>query len=193
MPDRKPSASPPPPSPGLAARRIAADIVVGVLRQKRPLDDLLEQSDLGSAARARPRPGADHRRDGAAPARHAAASARGACSKRGLPKSAPNVEDILLIGAAQILFLDVPDHASVDLSVRLAQADHSRLALFGLGQRACCGSSRATARPELAATRHHAARYARVADASAGSRTTARRRRAPSPWRTPRSRRSISR
>ena len=43
--------------------------------------------------------------------------------ERGLPKSAPNVEDILLIGAAQILFLDVPDHASVDLSVRLAQAD----------------------------------------------------------------------
>ena len=29
----------------------------------------------------------------------------------------------LLLGAAQILWLDVPDHAAVDLSVRLAQAD----------------------------------------------------------------------
>ena len=29
----------------------------------------------------------------------------------------------LLIGAAQILFLDVPNHAAVDLSVRLAQDD----------------------------------------------------------------------
>ena len=48
MPDRKPSASPPPPSPGLAARRIAADIVGGVLRQKRPLDELLERSELGA-------------------------------------------------------------------------------------------------------------------------------------------------
>jgi 16S rRNA (cytosine967-C5)-methyltransferase len=33
------------------------------------------------------------------------------------------VETILLIGAAQILWLEVPDHAAVDLSVRLAQAD----------------------------------------------------------------------
>ena len=50
MPDRKSSSSPSPPqpSPGLAARRIAADIVGGVLRQKRPLDEQLEQSDLGA-------------------------------------------------------------------------------------------------------------------------------------------------
>ena len=41
MPNRKPSSSSP--SPGLAARRIAADIVGGVLRQKRPLDEQLEQ------------------------------------------------------------------------------------------------------------------------------------------------------
>jgi 16S rRNA (cytosine967-C5)-methyltransferase len=33
------------------------------------------------------------------------------------------VESALLVGAAQILFLDVPNHAAVDLSVRLAQAD----------------------------------------------------------------------
>ena len=47
MPDRKssPPPSPPQPSPGLAARRIAADIVGGVLRQKRPLDDQLEQME----------------------------------------------------------------------------------------------------------------------------------------------------
>ena len=42
---------------------------------------------------------------------------------RGLPAEAPRVETALLIGAAQILFLDVPDHAAVDLSVRLVQAD----------------------------------------------------------------------
>ena len=47
MPDRKPSTSPPT-SPGLAARRVAVDIVSGVLRQKRPLDDLLERSEIGA-------------------------------------------------------------------------------------------------------------------------------------------------
>ena len=43
--------------------------------------------------------------------------------ERGLPANAPRVESALLIGAAQILLLDVPDHAAVDLSVRLAQED----------------------------------------------------------------------
>jgi 16S rRNA (cytosine967-C5)-methyltransferase len=49
MPDSKSSSSPSPSpsSPGLAARRIAADIVGAVLRQKRPLDEQLEHSDLG--------------------------------------------------------------------------------------------------------------------------------------------------
>ena len=37
------------PSPGLAARRIAADILDGVLRRGRPLDEQLDEAgDLGS-------------------------------------------------------------------------------------------------------------------------------------------------
>jgi 16S rRNA (cytosine967-C5)-methyltransferase len=43
--------------------------------------------------------------------------------ERGLPPQAPLVETSLLLGAAQILFLQVPDHAAVDLAVRLVQAD----------------------------------------------------------------------
>jgi 16S rRNA (cytosine967-C5)-methyltransferase len=43
--------------------------------------------------------------------------------ERGLPAAAPRAETALLLGAAQILWLEVPDHAAVDLSVRLAQAD----------------------------------------------------------------------
>ncbi len=39
---------------------------------------------------------------------------------------------ILLVGAAQILWLDVPDHAAVDLSVRLAQADRRAARYAGL-------------------------------------------------------------
>src|SRR5450759_3354533 len=48
------------------------------------------------------------------------------------PSEGPRVETILLIGAAQILWLDVPDHAAVDLSVRLAQADRRAARYAGL-------------------------------------------------------------
>src|SRR5262249_55233848 len=51
---------------------------------------------------------------------------------RGFPAQAPRVETALLLGAAQILFLNVPDHAAVDLSVRLAQADRRAVGFAGL-------------------------------------------------------------
>jgi 16S rRNA (cytosine967-C5)-methyltransferase len=51
---------------------------------------------------------------------------------RGLPRQAPRVETALLLGAAQILFLKVPDHAAVDLAVRLAQADPRAAGFAGL-------------------------------------------------------------
>ena len=50
----------------------------------------------------------------------------------GLPQQAPRVETALLIGAAQILFLDVPDHAAVDLAVRLVRADRQASYFSGL-------------------------------------------------------------
>ena len=43
--------------------------------------------------------------------------------ERGLPKSSGGLEWILVAGAAQILFLDVPDHAAVDLAVRASRVD----------------------------------------------------------------------
>jgi 16S rRNA (cytosine967-C5)-methyltransferase len=112
--------------PGLAARRIAADILDNVLRRGRPLDAELDSADahLGLAALAD--------RDRALVHKLVATVLRRAGSLRhllrkfldsGFPKDAPRVETVLLIGAAQILFLDVPDHAAVDLSVRLVQAD----------------------------------------------------------------------
>src|SRR5690606_14271360 len=102
------SSASPPPSPGFAARRTAADIVGGVIRQKRALDEQLEQSDLGSLperdrALVRTIVATVLRRLGTL--RHLLA----VLLEKGLPPSAPKVEDILLIGAAQILFLDVPD------------------------------------------------------------------------------------
>jgi 16S rRNA (cytosine967-C5)-methyltransferase len=115
-------------APGLPARRIAADILDGVLRRRRALDELLDgrQAPAGLDALAdRDRALVRHivattlRRLGSL--RHLLDQ----CLDRGLPQEAPRVESALLVGAAQILFLDVPDHAAVDLSVRLVQADRN--------------------------------------------------------------------
>ena len=117
-------------APGFAVRRLAADIVDGVLRRQRPLDDLLDSSDefAGLAERDRALTRAlvamVLRRLGTL--RHLLAL----FLERGLPAQVPRVETALLLGAAQILFLNVPDHAAVDLSVRIAQADR-RAAGFG--------------------------------------------------------------
>lgn len=51
---------------------------------------------------------------------------------RGLPNDLQRAETALLIGAAQILWMDVPDHAAVDLSVRLVQADRRAAKYVGL-------------------------------------------------------------
>lgn len=47
----------------------------------------------------------------------------------GLPRKAQELEWTLLVGAAQILFMDVPDHAAVDLAVRAARR-HARTTPF---------------------------------------------------------------
>jgi len=121
--------------PGLAARRVAADILDGVLRRHRPLDEQLDGSEANPGLPAL----AD--RDRALTRKLVATALRrlgtlrhllGAMLERGFPDDAPRVESILLIGAAQILWLEVPDHAAVDLSVRLAQADRRAARYPGL-------------------------------------------------------------
>ncbi len=43
--------------------------------------------------------------------------------EKGLPRNCGMLEWILIAGAAQLLFLDTPDHAAVDLAVRAARLD----------------------------------------------------------------------
>ena len=118
--------------PGLAARRIAADILDNVLRRQRPLDLELEAHPGLPALADRDRglvrmlTATVLRRIGTL--RHIV----GKFLERGFPADAPRVETALLIGAAQILFMDVPDHAAVDLSVRLVQADRRAARFPGL-------------------------------------------------------------
>jgi 16S rRNA (cytosine967-C5)-methyltransferase len=126
---------PPQDVPGLSARRVAADILDGILHRGRSLDEQLEGkgANLGLASLAE--------RDRALMRRIVASVLRrlgtlryliGTFLDRGLPADAPRVEIALLIGAAQIILIEIPDHAAVDLSVRLAQADRRSSRYAGL-------------------------------------------------------------
>src|SRR6476620_6246989 len=121
--------------PGLAARRIAADILDGVLHKRRTLDEQLD----GAGAHPALKTLAD--RDRALMRRLVATILRrlgtlghllSRLLDRGVPTDAPRAQSALLIGAAQILWMDVPDHAAVDLSVRLVQSDRRAARYAGL-------------------------------------------------------------
>jgi len=125
--------TPVPEAPGLAARRLAAEILEAVLHRRRPFDEQLDD--------AQPRLAALPDRDRALTRALAASVLRrlgtlrhllGQFLERGLPADMPRVETALLLGAAQILLLDVPDHAAVDLAVRLVRADRRAARYAGL-------------------------------------------------------------
>src|SRR5262245_47186205 len=120
--------------PGLAARRIAADILDNVLRRRRPLDLELEDAAHPGFATLADRDRALVRKLVATVLRRLGTLRHltGRFLERGFPSDAQRVETALLIGAAQILFLDVPDHAAVDLAVRLVQADRRAARYSGL-------------------------------------------------------------
>lgn len=111
--------------PGLGARRVAREAVADLIGKARglALDDALTQAlrrtplEPPDAALARAIATATFRRFG---------SLRAALAERmtsGLPEEQPRLLALLATGAAQILDLAVPDHAAVDLSVRLAKSD----------------------------------------------------------------------
>ena len=134
--------------PGLAARRIAADILDGVLHKHRTLDDQLD----GAGAHPGLKSLAD--RDRALMRRLVATILRrlgtlghllSRLLDRGIPTDAPRAQSALLIGAAQILWMDVPDHAAVDLSVRLVQSDRRAREICQASSTPCCAAVRARA------------------------------------------------
>ncbi len=123
--------APPPPPPGLAARLAAAHALADVTDHARALDErfatpaflALEPRDR---ALARSIVVTSLRRLGTL----RAALAR--FLERGLPKKSGMLEHILVVGAAQILFMDAPDHSAVDLAVHAARADSRSAPYAGL-------------------------------------------------------------
>ncbi|AWN42356.1 RsmB/NOP family class I SAM-dependent RNA methyltransferase [Methylobacterium durans] len=119
---------------GLAARRVAQGVVADLLGKGRgqALEDALAQGartaglDAADAGLARAIATATFRRLGYLE------RALGARMAQGLPRNEPRLLSLLATGAAQILDLNVPDHAAVDLSVRLAKGDRALQHLAGL-------------------------------------------------------------
>ncbi|MDE2363313.1 MAG: MFS transporter [Hyphomicrobiales bacterium] len=58
--------------------------------------------------------------------------AMGRLLDRGLPRNAGHLEWIMIVGLAQIFFMDTPDHAAVDLAVRAAKSDAKTAGFSGL-------------------------------------------------------------
>ena len=111
--------------PGLVARVVAARAIAEALTLSRPLDERLA-ADLTLH-----RGGLDARdralaRSIATVALRRLGTIRKALGRRlekGMPKRGGALEWILIVAAAQILFLDTPDHAAVDLAVKAARTD----------------------------------------------------------------------
>ncbi|HEX8164877.1 MAG TPA: transcription antitermination factor NusB [Beijerinckiaceae bacterium] len=105
---------------GLPARRLAWSVVDEVLRSGRALDETFEREARKAALEGRDEALA---RAIAVVTFRRLGTIRQALLDR-LPKGPPKDERALALlatAAAQVLFLDVPDHAAVDVTVRLAQ------------------------------------------------------------------------
>lgn len=103
---------------GLGPRRAAVDALDAVLGHGRPLEEALDRLVRELEERDR----ALARMIAATTLRHLG-SLRALLKRmieKPLPEKATRVEWLLLVGAVQILFMDVPDHAAVDTSVELA-------------------------------------------------------------------------
>jgi 16S rRNA (cytosine967-C5)-methyltransferase len=117
--------TPAPPPPGMAARVAAARAVAEALTLSRPLEERLA-ADLTLH-----RGGLDARdraltRSIATVALRRLGTIRKALARRlekGMPKRGGALEWTLVVAAAQILFLDTPDHAAVDLAVKATRAE----------------------------------------------------------------------
>jgi 16S rRNA (cytosine967-C5)-methyltransferase len=119
---------------GLGARRVAARVVAELIGQERP--PALDEAMAGAlrADRLEPADAALARAIAIATFRRLGQIRRALDTRldRGLPAGKPRLVAVLATACAQILDLAVPDHAAVDLAVRLAKADSRTAGLAGV-------------------------------------------------------------
>ena len=107
---------------GQASRRAAIQLIASVLRGGNPLDEAAERSDAFLGLRIRDRSFAWLL--ALSCLRHLGEidAVISYCLKRALPKRADQVHDLLRLGAAQLLFTNIPPYAAVNSCVNLAEA-----------------------------------------------------------------------
>jgi 16S rRNA (cytosine967-C5)-methyltransferase len=112
--------------PGLMARHLAAEAIGAVTEDWKALDDSLDE------VLARPEAAELAERDrglvraiATAAIRHFGTIRKALLArlKSGMPQPSGSLAPVLVGAAAQLLYLDVPDHAAVDLAIRLLQID----------------------------------------------------------------------
>lgn len=119
--------------PGLASRKAAAKLLAAVVDAKTPLDGMVDAEHGHPQYAALSGPDRSLVRAillSALRFRGTITQLIAARLRDALPPRARALEHILHVGAAQILFLDVPDSAAVDLAVTHAKSD-PRTARFG--------------------------------------------------------------
>ena len=111
---------------GLPARKAAVRLLSAVLRDRRPFDEVFAgdtQSGLLKSFTARDRAlvhliiATTLRRKGQLE------DALSRFLQKPLPKRSGNAQEVLLTGAAQLMFLQTPPHAAIDLALRTADLD----------------------------------------------------------------------
>jgi 16S rRNA (cytosine967-C5)-methyltransferase len=117
-----------PPPPGLAVRQAAAAALAEIIVNGRTLDERLASDEAaGRLSRFDVRDRALMRSIVIVALRRYGTikAILAELLERGLPKKAQSLEWILAVAAAQILFMDVPDHAAVDLAVHATKRENS--------------------------------------------------------------------
>nr|WP_083931188.1 transcription antitermination factor NusB [Kaistia granuli] len=120
-------------APGVAARQAATTALMAVLADHRALDSAIDATDG-------PFETLDPRERGLARAilgialrrRGQIEDALGRFLDKALPRKSGPLPAILHVAAAQILFMDVPDHAAVSIAVETAEADRDARHFKGL-------------------------------------------------------------
>lgn len=121
--------------PGLQARLAAAVILQDIVAKGHLLDERFSASAVPNRLQGLERRDRALTRSIVTSALRRLGTIREAIARhleRGLPKGASELEWILITGAAQILLLDVPDHAAVDLAVRAARLEKRTLPFANL-------------------------------------------------------------
>jgi 16S rRNA (cytosine967-C5)-methyltransferase len=114
--------------PGLAARLAAAAILNDIVTRCRPLDECFSGTGIHSRLGGlKPRDISLTRSIVTVALRRLGTirAALAALLEKGLPRQAAHLEWTLIAASAQIFFLDVPDHAAVDLAVRMTRLEAS--------------------------------------------------------------------